>query len=226
MNSIFLKWANAINNYSGNIYSQIGQDIFVLSVLNNKKTGFFVEFGALDGKYLSNSYLLETKYDWKGILVEPGKQFHDVLKINRSCMIDHRAVTDKSGMELLFKETDVELGMSGLVDWLYHDMHADRRRNSTGNLYSVHTVNLNDLFEEHQAPYYIDYVSIDTEGSELAILENFDFSKHKISIFTIEHNYTANREKIKKIMHENGYTNVLVDKSKHDDWFVLNELIV
>ena len=35
----------------------------------------------------------------------------------------------------------------------------------------------------------IDYLSIDTEGSEFLILKNFDFQKHTIKLITVEHNY-------------------------------------
>ena len=55
-----------------NIKSQIYQDIFVLYTLNWKRNGFFVEFGATNGFDLSNSYLLEKDFGWKGILCEPG----------------------------------------------------------------------------------------------------------------------------------------------------------
>jgi hypothetical protein len=53
-------------------YSQIRQDLFVLFALG-KTPGYFVEFGACDGVYLSNTFLLETYYGWSGLLVEPSK---------------------------------------------------------------------------------------------------------------------------------------------------------
>ena len=40
--------------------SQIFQDLFVINELDFKENGFFVEIGAADGKYLSNTYLLEN----------------------------------------------------------------------------------------------------------------------------------------------------------------------
>ncbi len=54
-----------------NIKSQIHQDIFVLYTLSWKRNGFFVEFGATNGVFLSNTYLLEKNFGWKGILSEP-----------------------------------------------------------------------------------------------------------------------------------------------------------
>ena len=43
-------------------YSQLGQDLEVIKTYNNKENGFFIEIGASDGIYFSNTYLLETKY--------------------------------------------------------------------------------------------------------------------------------------------------------------------
>src|SRR5579872_4950705 len=47
--------------------SQIRQDLFVLSELNFKRDGFFVEFGAAGGVEDSNTYLLEEGFGWRGI---------------------------------------------------------------------------------------------------------------------------------------------------------------
>lgn len=43
------------------------QDLFVLSELDYKTDGFFVEFGATDGLSISNTWLLEKYFNWKGI---------------------------------------------------------------------------------------------------------------------------------------------------------------
>ena len=64
--------------------SQLRQDLFVLSEHNFKENGFFVEFGSTNGVDLSNTYILETKFNWKGILAEPAKIWHSSLKDNRS----------------------------------------------------------------------------------------------------------------------------------------------
>ena len=49
---------------------QVGQDKFVLSVLNYKKNGYFIEIGSNDPIKINNTYLLEKDYKWKGIMVE------------------------------------------------------------------------------------------------------------------------------------------------------------
>ena len=45
-------------------YAQLKQDIFVLTMLNNKFNGYFIEVGAGDGINFSNTYLLEKEFDW------------------------------------------------------------------------------------------------------------------------------------------------------------------
>lgn len=51
-------------------YSQALQDIFVLSVLDGKRNGTYLEIGADDGISINNTYLLETEYDWRGLAFE------------------------------------------------------------------------------------------------------------------------------------------------------------
>lgn len=51
-------------------YSQVGQDIFVLESLNYKQNGYYLEIGSNDPIINNNTYLLESKYNWKGISIE------------------------------------------------------------------------------------------------------------------------------------------------------------
>jgi len=51
-------------------YSQSYQDMFVLSVLNGKKNGTYLEVGAYDGVFINNTYLLEKKFGWKGLSID------------------------------------------------------------------------------------------------------------------------------------------------------------
>ena len=51
-------------------WSQSMQDMFVLSMLDGKRKGVYVEIGADKPKIINNSYLLETDYDWTGVSFE------------------------------------------------------------------------------------------------------------------------------------------------------------
>jgi hypothetical protein len=60
-------------NYNGQILnynSQVGQDRFVLSILKNKKNGYFIEIGSNDPKLINNTFILEKDFNWSGIMVE------------------------------------------------------------------------------------------------------------------------------------------------------------
>ena len=196
--------------------AQLFQDLFVLYHFKNKENGFFIEFGATDGVTLSNTYLLEKEYRWNGILAEPGKVWKNRLKENRNCCIDNRCVWSTSGQILVFNETNIA-ELSTINHFSDSDFLTDQRRNS--KTYEVETLTLNDLLELYNAPAIIDYLSIDTEGSEYEILKGFDFSKYQIEIITVEHNYTPIREEIYALLTKNGYQRVFDSISLFDDWY-------
>ncbi|MEO6327872.1 MAG: FkbM family methyltransferase [Ginsengibacter sp.] len=201
--------------------SQIFQDLFVLYLLKDKKNGFFIEFGATDGISLSNTLLLETEYNWKGILAEPGKIWEAGLRQNRNCIIDTRCVWSSSGQTLLFDETDTA-ELSTLNVYADGDFFSEQRKLCKS--YNVETLSLNDLLSYYNAPLTIDYLSIDTEGSEFEILNAFDFSKYNISIITVEHNFSSKRNDIFNLLALNGYTRVFESISMFDDWYVKEPL--
>jgi hypothetical protein len=79
---------------------------------------------------------------------------------------------------------------------------------------------LNDLLIKHRAPKYIDYLSIDTEGSEYEILEAFNFNEFSFGIITVEHNYTPQRDMIFALLTGHGYIRKYENISAFDDWYV------
>lgn len=205
-----------------NSHAQLLQDVFVLSQLGFKENGFFVEFGATDGKTLSNSFQLEKEFGWNGILAEPGISWEQALKQQRSASIDTRCVWKESGVELSFLEADYT-EVSTISEFADADAHRDSRLNSKE--YLVKTISLEDLLLEHSAPKTIDYLSIDTEGSEFEILQAFDFGKYKFRIITCEHNYGPNREVIYELLVSKGYKRVMEDFSQWDDWYTYEDKI-
>tara|TARA_B110000114_G_scaffold174053_1_gene202239 strand:- start:70 stop:666 length:597 start_codon:yes stop_codon:yes gene_type:complete len=149
--------------------SQLDQDLFVLNHFNFKKKGFFVEFGATNGKDLSNTYLLEKDFNWSGIVAEPGKTWHKDLFKNRNCHIDLNCVWKISNYNLNFYEVE-DAEFSTIAEFKNSDHNSGRR--SKRKEYQVSSISLNDLLVKYNAPKNIDYLSIDTEGSEYEILKN------------------------------------------------------
>lgn len=201
--------------------SQLRQDLFALSESGFKRGGFFVEFGATNGVTLSNSHLLETRFGWQGILAEPARLWHAALARNRSAKIETDCVWTTTGETVLFNEVGDE-GFGGALSTINSfsevDMHRDAR--SAGKKYEVKTISLVDLLKKYAAPKQIDYLSIDTEGSEFEILNAFDFDQFDIKVITCEHNHTPMRQKIFDMLTSKGYERKLTDFSQFDDWYV------
>ena len=71
-----------------NNYSQIYQDMFVLSMYNGKKEGIYIEIGSGDSIYGNNTYLLEKDFNWSGISIDINKNSCNsfIEKRNNECL--------------------------------------------------------------------------------------------------------------------------------------------
>ena len=118
---------------------------------------------------------------------------------------------------MIFNETSTP-ELSTLDSFSNADIHADFRKN--GQKYQVSTISLNDLLEKYKSPRNIDYLSIDTEGSEFEILNSFNFDNYDIKIITCEHNFGENRDKIYTLLTSKGYERKFESVSLFDDWYV------
>ncbi|MEY2664151.1 MAG: hypothetical protein RIR35_959, partial [Actinomycetota bacterium] len=78
-----------------------------------------------------------------------------------------------------------------------------------------------DLLLEHSAPRFIDYLSIDTEGNELQILQGLDFSVFNFGFITVE--VSRNGKKIAELLRENGYEQILQEVSAWEQWWINRE---
>jgi len=105
------------------------------------------------------------------------------------------------------------------------DEHAEQRK--LGKHIEVRTISLIDLLKKYSTSFTIDYMSVDTEGSELPILEQFfeDIKKphqgkhFEVNSFSVEHNFMPDREKIYKLMTDNGYIRKYEWMSRWDDFY-------
>jgi hypothetical protein len=113
-----------------------------------------------------------------------------------------------------FDATSPELSTIGV--FATHDNHS--RKLSSAE--KIKTVSLLDLLDQYQAPSFIDYLSVDTEGSEFEVLNSFDFSKYRFGLITVEHNFTPMRQQLHELLTSNGYKRILASYSVFDDWHV------
>lgn len=175
-------------------HSQLGQDLWVMLQTGFKEHGYFVEIGAANGIEISNTYALEKFLSWKGICVEPVNQV-DQLRRNRSCIVDDSCVWGASGEKIDF----VPRGLFGGID-------SERDKGREGKAVQLETTSLEDLLEKHDAPRSIDYMSIDTEGTELEIISSCDLNKYDISLLSIEHN--GRRKEMGAYLNKYGYSRI------------------
>jgi FkbM family methyltransferase len=197
--------------------AQLFQDAWVLFETGHKRDGFFAEFGATDGRDLSNTYLLETEFGWKGILSEPNPGWHAALRRNRPhAAIATECVWSSTGETLPFLATS-EKEFGTIETFAEVDRHAKARASHTR--INVPSISLNDLLVRYEAPRDIDFISIDTEGSEYQILEPFDFDRWNVALFSIEHNFTESEGRIVALLESKGYERRFPDFSRYDAWF-------
>ena len=197
-------------------FAQLHQDLWVLHETRHKRNGYFVEFGATDGVNLSNTCLLEREFGWRGILAEPNPAWHAALRQNRKADIDLRCVFGRSGERVAFAATK-HPELATIAGYESNDGHRQARQDHI--IVEVEIVALNDLLAQHNAPKEIDYISIDTEGSELDILEAFDFERWNVMLFSVEHNATGSEQALDRLMRRHGYERRYPGISKFDAWY-------
>ncbi|MHC1791167.1 FkbM family methyltransferase [Solidesulfovibrio sp.] len=205
-------WLEALARKS---VSQLGQDLWVLEKTGYKRDGYFVEFGATDGVLLSNSWLLETQFGWQGLCAEPNPKFFERLEKNRRCIVTSQYISDATGRQVEIILADAYTGSRQYAD----DDHFGAVRaayQQTGHVLTVTTVSLEDFLLQHDAPRRIDYLSIDTEGSEFEILQAFPFDQWDIRLLTVEHNHTHRRADIRALLEGHGYR---CTEAEWDDWY-------
>jgi len=176
------------------IYSQDGQDAFVISYFKNKRNGIFIDIGANDGICFSNTYHLEKELNWTGICFEPNPLAFKQLDINRKCIKIMAGVAERESTE---KFTSARM-LSGITKE-YDPRHLERIKKESEQWnekiieLEISCVVLNDILEKYNI-YQIDYLTIDTEGNELKIIKSVDFNKFDIELITIENNYNNNEQ--------------------------------
>ena len=201
-----------INKYMSQ--SQNNQDLKVLEFFNNKEKGYFLEIGANDGKTLSNTYLLEKSYKWTGICSEPESYTFEKLKKCRHCICDSRGVFNETKQSVLF-----EVANDTLYCGISKFMGGGGAR---PNKIYIETVTLQDLLKEYNAPTIIDFMSLDTEGSELEILKSVDLSEYIFKYILVEFN--KNRSDIKLLLEKNMY--LFYENLRQDDVFIHESNII
>jgi hypothetical protein len=97
---------------------QVLQDKYILKMLNNKQQGYFLELGANEHQEISNTYLLEKSYGWKGIMVEYDPKFADAYKTHRPNSF--HAIDDATIID--YKDALMQVNFPKQMDYLQVDL--------------------------------------------------------------------------------------------------------
>ncbi len=198
-------------------YSQIYQDNWVMQMLRFKTGGFFAEIGGHDGVENSNTLLLERMLGWHGMIVEANPRWHKVICQNRSAIAYNNAAFSESGGKLRFVDAGA---IGGLVDFIHDDdIHAGKRNAAIedGKVIEVYGRTVGEMLASASAPEVVDYMSVDTEGSEAEILSGVDFDTCRFALLTVEHGgIEQSRKDVWKVLETKGY---IRHRVWFEDWF-------
>ena len=192
---------------SDGTYAQNYQDQWVVELarLNNwTHEGFFLDVGAYDGIWCSNTYLLERQLGWRGVCVEPFPRNF----AQRRCELVRRAISDRDGHSVTFYGEDQKRTMNP--------------RGQAQNLLSTvvagdaTTVSFATLLRQTRAPRFINFVNIDVEGNELTAIEAFPFDNYTVGAWIIERPSSV----LRKLLQSKGYSPVNVRNAGQDTYFV------
>ncbi|KAK3866607.1 hypothetical protein Pcinc_027873 [Petrolisthes cinctipes] len=187
-------------NYKGEFAYMFCQRV-IKDLFNDVRGGFFVEAGALDGEFLSNTLHLELKADWTGLLVEAdGDMFNQLLKKRRRVWASHSCLAIHP-----YPHKDV------LRKFLhYKDLNNEYVKQSArahGSLVGVSGMDgstLNNAAPGHQLyesvqclplatlllalnVSRVDLVSLDVEGAEEGVLRHFPWGRITVDVWIVEH---------------------------------------
>lgn len=186
---------NCINKFKY-AKSQFNQDISLYyNFFQRKRNGYFVEIGAYDGISLSNTFFFEKNLKWKGLLIEGGEMNCKKLKENSIYRKNSNIICTA-----ICKTDNINFNDNGNLGSIIHS-------NNTKHIQKCNTLKNITTFYKIKS---IDLFSLDVEGSELEVLETFDFDVI-VSHWMIEWNHLSKDSKIKieKLLNSYGY---FVDK--------------
>jgi FkbM family methyltransferase len=195
-------------------YSQDKQDYFLENtIFKGYKNGVFVDVGAHDGKAINNTLYFEKENNWTGINIEPIKSVYDMLQVNRpNCINLNYAIDDNDGVSEFIYNTGYTEMISGLKN--HYDPRHYNRLNHENSLtdgkteyIKVQTRKLETVLNEHNIKH-INYLSIDVEGAEFAVIKSINFDNVFIDVIGFENNYNDTSSPIIDYLNNKNYIRI------------------
>jgi len=160
------------------------------------RNGFYVELGANDGALASNSYFFELKKGWQGVLIEPspnlylscvkrrGEKNHIFCNACVPFEYEEKYVTMKYSDSMTISE-NLSLDIGDKNEFIKSgDKHLLPGERSFE--FGAKAATITSLLTIANAPLLIDFLSLDVEGAELAVLQGLDFDLFNFKYMLIE----------------------------------------
>ncbi|XP_046451332.1 uncharacterized protein LOC124199545 [Daphnia pulex] len=187
--------------------SSSGQSKVILTLLNNQSGAFFVECGALDGEYGSNTLYMERYLQWKGILIEANRElFKEILaKRRHAWSLPVCLSTEPYPTKVQFDANDE----AGKIYEPGKDETSVQQENVSNWLIEVQCFPLYSILLA-VGQTRVEYFSLDVEGSEIKILVNIPWNHVEIKTLTVEITTRNQRDlhDLTRYMEKQGYENV------------------
>ncbi len=201
-----------------NWYSQYGEDALLAKIFDKTK-GLCVEVGANDGIKYSNTKHFE-EIGWQCILIEPTPYLCSKIRKNRKGKLFECAASSAEGEMTLHVAEGHDL-FSSLESC--STMAEELGRNQTIiKSVSVRIRPLDDMLEEASVDS-IEFISIDVEGHEMAVLEGLDLNRWKPRVVLIEDKSDLDKTAVERHMTQYGYMRFY--RSGGNDWYAKSRQI-
>lgn len=173
-----------------NYYGQFGDDRIIESYFEKDYIGGCIDVGASNGISINNTRHFE-ELGWYCLCVEPNPQYFEELKNNRSHVV--KAAISNKNDRLTFNIVNLngcEDAMSSLeLDKRLIDSHLKSGYSINIRPEIVDVLTLDKCVEQYYKYHKIDFVSIDTEGTELDVLKGFSIEKWNPTVIMVENNF-------------------------------------
>ncbi|MDB5291310.1 MAG: FkbM family methyltransferase [Phycisphaerales bacterium] len=186
--------------------AQHGEDRILAREFAGRRDGYFVEVGAYNGESYSNTFYLEKSLGWSGVLVEAdpalATKCTEIRPGGRT--VNCAAVAPGSPDQVTFEVVEgcqwvSSLSVSKSMLKRIEDIPVTIRR------VTVPARTLDAILEECGAPRGIDFISIDVEGHEHAVLQGFTPGRWDPKVVMLERNHHLPDARIMRYMHANGF---------------------
>jgi FkbM family methyltransferase len=199
-------------------YSQYQEDLLIDLLLGKKTHGMYVDIGANDPLFNSNTLRFYLK-GWRGINIEPGLHEYKKIAANRPFDINlNMAVSEELG-KLTFYKVGNDSSLSTL-DYSsaikMADMYKLKLTSST-----VEVMPISQILDLHLNNRHVDFMSVDAEGHDLAVLRSNDWNKYRPTLVMVESNVGS--MEIIKFMEQHSYLYIF---SNHVNALFIDKLSV